>query len=205
MIEAMTSSTDDLTREQRRAAIRLAERTITYGVEHGERPAVADEIADLFPDEKRATFVTVEVGGELNGCIGRLHPTRPIPEDIVANAYRAAFRDQRFDPVGRDDLEALSVHISVLQPLEPVPADSDDEIWEHVDPGRHGLLLQSGERHGTFLPSVWDKCDSREQFLTHLKRKAGLPPSSWPNDLQVFRYTVEEFDRETLRQPQASA
>ena len=201
----MTSSTDDLTPEQRAAAIELAERTITYGVEHGEPPAVADEIADMFPDEERATFVTVEVGGELNGCIGRLHPTRPIPEDIAHNAYRAAFRDQRFEPVGGDDLEELSVHISLLQPLEPVPADSEDELWEYVEPGRHGLLLKSGEHHGTFLPSVWEKCDSREQFLTHLKRKAGLPPSSWPNDLQVFRYTVEEFDRATLRRDDAHA
>jgi len=204
-IPPASDGADELTDDQRKAAVALAERTIAYGIEHGDRLAVSERIAELFPDGKRATFVTVEVAGELNGCIGRLQPTRPLPDDIVANTYRAAFRDARFPPIGPDDLEALSVRISVLDPLEPLPVDNQQDLWKYVEPNRHGVLLATEETHGTFLPSVWDKCDSREQFLTHLKHKAGLASDAWPSDLQVFRYTVDEFDRETLQTEPAEA
>lgn len=200
-----TDGGDTLTRDQRKAAVALAERTIAHGVEHGEPLSLNARIEELFPDGDRATFVTVELAGELNGCIGRLAPTRPLPEDIVHNAYRAAFRDHRFPPVGPEDLDATSVHISVLNPLEPIPADEEADIWESVEPGRHGLLLATDDKHGTFLPSVWEKVESRDQFLAHLKRKAGLPPDAWPPNLRVLRYTVDEFDRKTLREETADA
>ncbi len=190
--------TDELTDAQRRAALALAERAIEYGLEHSEPMPVGGEIAAVFPEAERASFVTLHLDDDLVGCIGRLEPTRPLPADLVRNAFRAAFRDPRFPPVTADDLEDLSVQVSVLDPLERVPADSNEKLWEFVEPGRHGVLLTTEETRGTFLPSVWEKCPDPETFLAHLKHKAGLDPSNWPADLDVYRYTVDEFDRESL-------
>lgn len=198
MTTTIDGANETLSRDQRAAAVSLAERTVEYGVHHGEPFPVSREIEALFPDGPRASFVTVHVAERLNGCVGRLKPKRTLPRDIVQNAFRAAFEDHRFPPVVMDDLERLDVHISVLNPLEPIPVEDEDELWEFVDPGRHGLLLKAGDKQGTFLPSVWEKCPDPETFLTHLKRKANLEPSAWPDDLHVFRYTVDEFDRETL-------
>ena len=43
--------------------------------------------------EKRATFVTLTIGGRLRGCIGMLEACRPLAEDVAANACAAAFED----------------------------------------------------------------------------------------------------------------
>lgn len=187
-----------LTDKQRRAAIVLAEETIRCGVEHGKPMQETDEIAELFPKGERATFVTVNIADQLNGCIGRLQATRPIYRDIIMNAFNAAFRDHRFPPVEREHLDYLNVHISVLNPLEPIPVEAESDLWEFVEPGKHGVLLETDDTQGTFLPSVWEKCPDRETFLLNLKKKAGLAPSAWPSDLDAFRYTVDEFDRKTL-------
>jgi AMMECR1 domain-containing protein len=45
----------------------------------------------------------------------------------------------------------------------------------------------------TFLPSVWEQLPEPEQFLRHVKQKAGLSPDYWSNNIQVFRYRVEEI------------
>lgn len=195
-------STDDvpeLTHEQRAAALSLAERTVEYGARHDEAFSVTDPISRLFPDGERATFVSVYVEDQLNGCVGCLRASRPLPDDIVHNAYNAAFDDHRFPEIEPAYLPAVRVRISVLDPLEPIPADDESDIWEHVEPGRHGLLLSSEDHRGTFLPSVWEKCPAPDAFLAHLKEKAGLEPDEWPERLRVYRYTTDVFDRETLR------
>lgn len=197
---SMSEPPDDgwrLEDDQRTALLALAEHAIEFGLEHGETLPIGEETAALFPDENRATFVTLHVDDELNGCIGRLQPKAPVHRDVVRNAYRAAFQDHRFPPLEPDALRALAIEISVLQPLEPLPPSIEEhQIWEYVEPGHHGLLLATEENRGTFLPSVWEKCPDPTTFLDRLKRKAGLPPDAWPEDLRVFRYTVDEFRRD---------
>jgi len=189
----------ELNPDQRAAAIALAERTVERGALYGERLRLTDPVRREFPDGDCASFVSVYLEDRLNGCVGSLRASRPLPEDIVSNALHAAFDDHRFPPVEAEHLADLDLRISVLAPLEPVPARSEDELWEYVDPGRHGLLLSSENHRGTFLPSVWKQCPNPDKFLAQLKQKAGLDPDDWPPDLAVFRYTTDVFDRERLR------
>ena len=197
-------SSDDptLTDPHRRTLLEIAERVIRQGVQQrgaaGEPPSIPDELYDRLPPVERATFVTLEVAGELNGCIGQLRARRFVGEDVRYNAYRAAFADRRFDPLTPEQLPDADLHISVLDPLEEIPVDRADHLWDFVEPGRHGVLLKTRRHRGTFLPSVWEKCPDPQAFLAHLRQKAGLEPEAWPEDLRVFRYTVDEFDRQTL-------
>jgi AMMECR1 domain-containing protein len=61
------------------------------------------------------------------------------------------------------------------------------QLQAHID----GLILQEGFRRGTFLPSVWEQLPEPEQFLRHLKQKAGLPPDYWSDSIKVSRYRAE--------------
>ena len=45
--------------------------------------------------------------------------------------------------------------------------------------GTDGVLLVCGVRRGTFLPQMWEKLETPEEFLTELKRKARLSPDFW--------------------------
>lgn len=143
--------------------------------------------------EIRATFVTLTIQGRLRGCIGMLKAVRPLIEDVAANACSAAFRDPRFSPVTKEELDKLEIHISVLSPPEEIFFSSEQELLTKIRPGIDGLILQDGPAQGTFLPSVWEQLPQKEQFLAHLKLKAGLPHNYWSDTIRVFRYTAEYF------------
>lgn len=141
----------------------------------------------------RATFVTLQKNGELRGCIGMLEPIRPLAEDVAHNAYAAAFSDPRFPPLAEHELEQLDIHISILGTPEKMVFDSEQNLIDQLRPGVDGLIMQAGHRRGTFLPSVWESLSEPAEFLTHLKLKSGLPENYWSDDIQMQRYTVEEF------------
>ena len=182
-----------LTEEQRQALLKIASESIAHGLEHGI-PKMPDT-ASLDPalGEIRATFVTLELRGNLRGCIGTLEAQLPLAEDIARNAFQAAFRDPRFAPMTREEFKDLDIHISVLSPSEPIIFESEKDLLEKIRPGVDGLVLEDGWHRGTFLPSVWEDLPDKEDFLNHLKMKAGLQPSYWSNTISIHRYTTEYF------------
>lgn len=141
--------------------------------------------------EKRATFVTLTIGGKLRGCIGMLEACRPLAEDVAANAVAAAFEDPRFSPLTKKEFAKLEIHISILSPPEELTFLSEADVLNQIRPGVDGLILQEGYHRGTFLPSVWEELPQKELFWAHLKLKAGLPADYWSDTLRVFRYTTE--------------
>lgn len=139
----------------------------------------------------RSSFVTLEINRELRGCIGALEPTEPLVVDVARHAYAAAFDDPRFPPLAQEELPQLSIHLSVLNPAQPLAADSESALLAQLRPGVDGLILREGWRRATFLPSVWDALSDARDFLAHLKLKAGLPASHWSDTISFERYTVD--------------
>jgi AMMECR1 domain-containing protein len=61
-----------------------------------------------------------------------------------------------------------------------------------------GVILEADgpdgqSRRGLFLPQVWETVPKAEQFLRHLKAKAGLPQDYWDSSIRLWRYTTETF------------
>ena len=180
--------------EQHRRILRdLAYQSIKHGLETGQAlPVDLEE----YPEElkqTRATFVTLHSNGELRGCIGILKPVRPLAEDVAHNAWAAAFGDSRFVPLNAGELDDLDIHISILGKPKAMNFSSEQDLVSQLRPGTDGLILQEGFKKGTFLPSVWQSLKDPQDFLNHLKLKAGLPASYWSDRLQIQRYQVEEF------------
>ena len=147
------------------------------------------------PDRVRlrgASFVTLETGGELTGCIGSLEARRPLWIDVARNARSAALADPRFPALAAADFGRTVISVSVLSALSPRPADHD-ELVTALRPGVDGVLLQAGAHRGTFLPAVWDKLPTADEFVARLLGKAGLPDQRWPADARAWRYTADEF------------
>ncbi|MGR8998228.1 MAG: AmmeMemoRadiSam system protein A [Gammaproteobacteria bacterium] len=180
-----------LNEEHQRRLLDLAKSSIQHGLQTG-RPLKVN-LAE-YPAEltiPRATFVTLRKQGQLRGCIGMLEAVRPLAEDIAENAYSAAFKDSRFPPLEADELSELEIHLSILTPAEPVSFTSELDLLTQLQPGIDGLILQEGRRRGTFLPSVWEQLPDPEQFLRHLKQKAGLAPDYWSENIKIYRYRTE--------------
>ncbi len=170
----------NLSRDQGALLVRLARQTITAALDKG--PSAPPTGAHL-PDapvfgQRRGNFVTLETGGRLRGCIGNLVSDEPLYASVPRNALKAAFRDPRFPPLGADELETLSISVSVLSaPVRLHYRDADDLLGRIV-PHRDGVILQQGTARATFLPQVWEQLSEPEDFLNALCRKAGLRPDS---------------------------
>jgi hypothetical protein len=140
-----------------------------------------------------ATFVTLTKYGELRGCIGTLEAHRPLIEDVQENAYAAAFRDPRFSPLRVEEFDVVSVEISLLSDPEPMVVETEAEAMTRLRPHIDGVVLEYGQHRSTFLPQVWEQLPDPQQFLKHLKRKAGLAADFWAADLRLSRYAVQKW------------
>lgn len=180
-----------LSPEARNLLLRTAADSIEYGLHRGEPFPV---VVDRFPEVLRevgASFVTLERHRELRGCIGTLNARRPLILDVAENAFAAANRDTRFDPIRMEELQDLEIHLSILNPPEPLAVSDEADLCAKLRPGVDGVILEDARHRGTFLPAVWEDCPDPVEFVRHLKRKAGLPADYWAPDLRFSRYTVE--------------
>jgi AmmeMemoRadiSam system protein B/AmmeMemoRadiSam system protein A len=171
-----------------RAMCSLARDSIRQGLETGQPPEVDLAGVDARLRMPAATFVTLELDDRLRGCIGSLEARRSLAEDIVQNAFAAAFRDPRFAPLTLGELDTIRIEISVLTPPEPLSVRTEDELLAALRPGRDGLILEAGSHRATFLPAVWEQLPDRRDFVRQLKQKAGLSRTGWPVDMRCTRY-----------------
>lgn len=187
------SSTDVLSNADRSTLLDIARTSIRHGL--GGDPALTVNLADYSASLRvlRATFVTLEISGQLRGCIGTLTAYQPLVQDVAAHAFAAAFEDPRFPRLRPDEFSQLDIHISVLSPPEPLHFETEEELLTQLRPGVDGVILQFDHYRATFLPAVWENLPDPYIFLAQLKLKAGLPLDFWSPELRVERYTAEYF------------
>ena len=154
----------------------------------------ASELKRL-PDEPwlkpaHATFITLTQNGGLRGCIGSLEAHRPLGEDVRHNARAAALSDPRFPALTREELARTRVELSLLSTPKLLAFADHADLIAQLRPGEDGLILECGEARGTFLPQVWEGLPDPEQFVSELKRKAGLSPGVSTAKCRIQRYRV---------------
>ena len=196
------SSIETLSRPDRAALLEVARDSIRHGLRHGQ--ALEVDLAD-YPETlrpPRATFVTLEIGDQLRGCIGALAARQPLVQDVAAHAFAAAFEDPRFPELRENEFPKLDIHISVLSPPESLQFSSEDGLLAQLRPGVDGLIIQFRHHRATFLPAVWEQLPDPYVFLAQLKQKAGLPLDFWSPELSAERYTAEYFgDADVIDSP----
>jgi AmmeMemoRadiSam system protein A len=119
-------------------------------------------------------FVTIRMGKNLRGCIGKMTAAWPLEKTVQAMALEAAFSDPRFPPLALGEPAFCSLEISALSPMEKCPDPRSVKV------GVHGLYLIHRGRSGVLLPQVpleqgWDL----DEYLDYICVKAGLPPASY--------------------------
>ncbi len=180
--------------EDQKILIELARQSINYGFSHPKNslPINVKQYSKTL-QQTLACFVTLEKNNQLRGCIGTLTARSPLVQEVVDSAFSAAFLDHRFTKVIPAELPLLKIHISVLTTPKPMQFTSEQDLLNQLRPNIDGLILKVGNNTGTFLPSVWEQLPTPQQFLQHLKNKAGLPMDYWSNKVEMYRYETEMF------------
>lgn len=193
--EEKMARTDELTEKQGRYLLKVARETIEQRLLGGKK--TSDPIPDLPPvfQDRRGTFVTLSIGGNLRGCIGHISPKESLIDGIRVNAINAAFRDPRFHRITRDEWKRVKIEISILTSPEPLHYTGADNLLEQIRPGIDGLIIKKGFNQATFLPQVWEQLPEKEEFLAHLSLKAGLKGNAWKKGgLEISTYQVQAFE-----------
>ena len=173
--------------------LRLARGSIEHGLVHGEPAPIHCEQLPAALMEPAATFTTLRLQGALRGCCGALEAVHPLAMEVSLSAFRAAFRDPRFNPVGEHEIHVIKLEVSVLSPLEPIAVIDEADLLGQLVPGRDGLVLREDGRRATFLPAVWESLPEPRQFLAALKAKSGLPGDYWSGRLEFQRYRTTVY------------
>lgn len=183
-----------LNRSYRTALLECAHQALVSSVRKAGQPPNVD--TQSFPFALRgygASFVTLNIGGRLRGCIGSLAPHRPLIEDVVINTAKAAFQDARFKPVRADEVSEITIKIAVLSPSSRLSFSNQHDLEAQLRPGQDGLIIQDGNHRGTFLPMVWDHFSTAHDYVQALKVKAGLPKDHWSDTFEAARFSAESF------------
>jgi len=191
----MIPSQDELTQSQGEALLKLARSTIAKKLGKSFDAPSDEALKDQDLQEKKGTFVTLNIHGRLRGCIGSLIGQTSLVKGVADNAINAAFHDPRFSPLSDEEYDNIHVEVSVLTDPQPLEYKDPNDLINKLKPKVHGVILRKGYSSATFLPQVWDQLPTHDTFLSHLCLKAGLPGDTWKKDpLDIQTYTVQYFE-----------
>jgi AmmeMemoRadiSam system protein B/AmmeMemoRadiSam system protein A len=196
MIQEKSST---LTADQGKALVQLARKTLMerFGlrVSADQQAELTSQIADPALQTVCGTFVTLKIRDQLRGCIGSLEGREPLASGVVTQAVNAAFHDPRFTPLKQDELERVTIEVSVLTKPQPLAYTDAKDLLAKLRPHIDGVTIHQGYAGATFLPQVWEQLPRAEDFLSHLCLKAGLDSQTWrKGKLKVETYQVQYFE-----------
>ena len=157
-----------------------------------------------FPN-KQGVFITLKTHPTdmLRGCIGF-----PLPMEYLAKATRdaalsAAFNDPRFPPLRKEELETITIEISVLTPPQKIKIENTKDLKKNIEKyirvGKDGLIVTFKNYSGLLLPQVaseqnWDS----KTFLEQTCVKAGLTENfAFEADLEIQTFQAQIFFEKT--------
>ena len=180
---------NQFTEVHQKQLLSLARETIKEYLATGRRKEFQTEDQAFL--QKAGAFVTLKKKGELRGCIGYIVSDMPLYQTVIDAAISAATRDPRFQPLEANELDEVTLEISVLSPPKVVTN------VEEIEVGKHGIIITQGFNRGLLLPQVateqgWD----RDTFLQHTCFKAGLPPNAWEKEATIEVFSAQVFGEE---------
>lgn len=184
-----------LTKSEGELAVNLARKAIDECLKNGKKSST-EGLPGVFR-EKRGVFVTLnnkKASKELRGCIGRPYPMMPLGEAIIVSAVNAARDDPRFPPVRPEEIDELSIEVTVLTIPQLIKA-KPEKLPEKIVIGRDGLIVVQGANTGLLLPQVAvEHGFDNIEFICQTCWKAGLPADAWIKGAQVYKFEGQIFE-----------
>ncbi len=171
--------------------LKVARDSITNYIKTGKKGKPLPPALGGVLNTKTGAFVSVYVKGKLRGCIGAFAQDKSLNK-LVHEMATSAVCDKRFTAVTLEEIENMTLEVSVLSPLKKIQSADEIEL------GHHGIYIRNGLNTGTFLPQVANKTGwNVNEFLGHCSRdKAGLGWEGWKT-AELFTYEAIIIKEET--------
>jgi len=183
-----------LTDKQKKILINIARLAIEkrFGIQSITVPLDEIKMDKLYLSKEYGSFVTLNLDGNLRGCIGYITPIGNLMDQIENCAISAAFDDPRFVPLVENEYKEISLEISLLSPIEEV------KELKKIVIGRDGLIISKGMYRGLLLPQVATEYNwTIEEFLSETCIKAGLNREAWTEEnVKIEKFSAFVFGEE---------
>ena len=109
-------------------------------------------------------------------------------------AIASAIHDTRFKQVSEDELENIDIEISVLTPRKQIYS------LDEISLGKSGIYIESGLKHGTYLPHVATQMNwSKQEFVDSCAYdKAHLTKEEYKR-AKFYTYDAIVFDKKKIQ------
>jgi len=158
--------------------VRMARKAVTEFLKNNSK--ITDSEFNSKFDFNSGVFVTLNKQDSLRGCIGYPIPVKKLSDGLIDTAISAATQDNRFSPVGSDELDKIVFEVTVLTPPVEIKVDNPTEYLSIIKVGRDGLIVENAFTSGSLLPQVPTEYGwNTEEFLGYTCQKAGLDEDAW--------------------------
>jgi len=188
-----TQKREKLNQKEKEILLKLSRATLVSYLNDNKLPQLSLNTYNINPRLmlNQGVFVTIQKEKQLRGCIGFIVGRMPIFQAVIQNTINASSRDPRFHPMKTEEIEEVTIEISVMSPLKKIKS------IEEIKVGTHGLYLVKGENNGVLLPQVpgqfgWD----RKTFLEQISLKAGLPKDAYKEGAEIYIFSAQVFGEE---------
>lgn len=175
--------------KEQQTLLLIAKQAINDSILHHQLSELPEDLpSSLTGEDGSGAFVTLYLSGKLRGCIGLLESNLSIAATVQAMAKAAALDDPRFKPVRKEEVDRLTIEISIISPKKTI------ESIDQITLGKDGIVISGRGRQGVFLPQVatetgWDVKTFVSECCEH---KAGLPRLAWQeSDVVISTFQAE--------------
>ncbi len=107
-----------------------------------------DDLPEEF-SKPAACFVSLYMeDGKMRGCMGSIAPQEEnLFNEIISNTMHAAFNDNRFAPLKKNELEHVSITVEIVEPMQKITS------LEELQPDVYGVMIKDKNgKMGVMLP-----------------------------------------------------
>jgi len=177
--------------------LQFARDNIEYFLKNSKRIVIPKGFKEKYK-ENYGAFITLNThdakSNPLRGCIGYIEPKFALYDVVHKVSISSATEDTRFSSVSIDEMDNITIEISILTPPKLIEVSTPNEYLEKIVIGRDGLIAERGMRRGLLLPQVpidhdrnWDV----ETFLNHTCSRAWLSSDAWKNIKMTKIYSFQ--------------
>ena len=179
-----------LTLEDGKALITLARESIVYHFSKKE-PKLDAAVLKRF-STRLGAFVNIYINDKLRGSMGYHEPLYPLYEAVVKAAKSAAFSDPRYPSLGRNELDKITIEVSVLSPPRVMEVRNPEDYLTTIQAGKEGVVVKGLFDTGILLPqtAIDNKWDVKT-FIEQACLQGGMKKDVWLDFSQTYIYKFQ--------------